>query len=120
MKKENTTPQLGITDDGRGAHTVGTVPAALPDQSTPELKMPPKPSDVPETPPMQTIIKPTANYQKQTVKSDTHSMIFAYVQGDENSLQNDILDWFVEENPEIIFYCNWALGITVYLLFIYR
>jgi hypothetical protein len=48
----------------------------------------------------------------------TVHMIY-YNQGDEDQLQDAMLEFF-ETNPKIIYSTTWVVGITTYFMFIYR
>lgn len=119
-KKENIDIKIGIVDDERNPQTLGTIDIPSQQPPVPELKLP-EPIPYKPAPPLEVKIGPPSGIiQRQVVKDGLRSMRFAYLQGDEDQLENDILDWFLADKPEIIFYCNWVVGITVYILFIYR
>ena len=46
--------------------------------------------------------------------------IISYYQGDEDSLGTEVLKFFVEEEPKIIYQTTWVIGIKSYFMFVYR
>lgn len=73
-----------------------------------------------ETPPIE--IPLSGGTVKKDVKTtrDIKSIILTSIQGDEGEFQELLLDFMVKEQPKIIFTHTWTIGISVYLLIIYR
>jgi hypothetical protein len=55
------------------------------------------------------------------IKKEEHifSHLISYTQGDEEILQDAVLDFF-STNPKILYSFNWTVGIATYFMFIYR
>jgi hypothetical protein len=84
--------------------------------------------ELPKIPEPQKEIEPTINIMSKvdtkliTTQEDNslNSRLISYMQGDENDVQGEILEFFAEEKPKIIYQTTWVIGIMTYFLFIYR
>jgi DNA repair protein RadC len=73
---------------------------------------------MPEIPKSIVTSPPQANIKIEKTNQLTSHLIY-YLQGDEEAMQDAMLDFF-SKNPKIIYSTTWTVGIATYFMFIYR
>ena len=74
---------------------------------------------------MPTVTQPIKTLQPQIIvkpqeTTELSSQLIYYMQGDEDVLQEELLNFFTQKSPKIVWETTWTVGITTYFLFIYR